>query len=144
MIEILWLDERYENLTSLGRGLGVLDWVPSRNGWLQVHRISLLRYVQVGAILFVYDTASDVVVRIVPNKFLVNIIDVEYEGWQRLILHIVNLDLQDLVEHGIAVVLNDIRIDDGSFHSLGVPLVFVNRAVGDYERVAGAILVCRG
>ena len=117
MIELLCLDERHENLTRLFRILLILDWVPLGNGRLQICTVRLFIDFHVGALILVHNAAANVVPIVGPNKLLIDVIYIKYERRQRLATDIIDLELQNLVVHWIAIVLDDLTLHDSLFHS---------------------------
>ena len=76
-----------------------------------------------GNILDIHDTSTHVVTIIGLNEVLVDIIDIEDEGRHWLIFRIVDLKLENLVEHGITVVFDAHSFSDLLLHSILVAVL---------------------
>ena len=93
-----------------------------------------------GNILDVHDTAAHVVTIIGLNDVLIDIIDIKDEGRQWFSSRIVDLKLEQLVEHGITVVFDASSFTDLLLHSLLVA-VLIYRIVDHNHGVRCSVFV---
>ena len=141
MIKLVRNDERDEDLTALGRTLLVAEWVPLGNFRLQIFAISVSIDLLVGGLVEMHHTATEVVSAVRADQFLVDIVDVEDEWRKLLASSVVNLELEQLIVHRVAIIIYGLSLDDLTLHTVRVA-IGVDCIVHDDLGIGRAIIIC--
>ena len=141
MIKLIRNDERDQDLTALGCTLLVAEWMPLGDFRLQIFAISFGIDLLVGGLIKMHHAATEVISAIRADQFLVDIVDVEDEWGKLLASSIVDLELEKLVVHRVAIIVYGLSLDDLTLHTVRVA-IGVYCIVHDDFGIGRAVVIC--